>query len=120
MDEVQILNHKGKTIVYIDFSTAKNKQKILDIIEEAKKTIKRNPLNSVLTLTDFTNLRFDSEIVRAIQSYAEENKPYVKAAALVGIIGLQKVVYNVISRITQRELPIYADKQEALDWLADK
>jgi hypothetical protein len=117
MNEVQTLNHQGKEIVYIDFSVCENKPRLFEVIQEAKSVLKKHPLNSVLTLTNLTNVHFDSEVVKAFEEYSAENKPFVKAAALIGVSGFQKVIHSIITRVTKRNIPTYDSKQEAMDWL---
>ena len=59
--KLEILNHKGKDIVYINFSYGNvldKKQAALDLIEEEKSYIATHPPNSLLTITDVTGLRF--------------------------------------------------------------
>lgn len=52
------------------------------------------------------------------QDFVKGNKPYVKASAVVGLSGLQQIVYNGIMKITGREIKSFSTLAEAKDWLA--
>ncbi len=45
------------------------------------------------------------------------NKPYVQAGAVVGLSGLQRVVYMAVTQLTGRRLPTLRTQDEAKEWL---
>lgn len=122
MDRVTNIIHKYKQVVSIDFSnlTSYNMPEILKVVEQAKKIIRGNPPNSVLTLTDFEGMFFNKEILDLMIQYVAENKPYVKASAIIGAGGLRKIAVNSAEKFSMRDLHIFDSKQEALDWLAEQ
>lgn len=118
MPDTQIIEYKGKKIIFTDFN--KDRKRVKEIVEEAKAIIKEQPLNSAYILTDVTGLIFNSEMVEIFKQYTEHNKIYVKSSAVVGIIGLQKIAYDAVMRFSNRNVPNFSSKQEALDWLAEQ
>lgn len=122
MGQCQVIEYKGKKIVEIDFQgyTFKDLDDIQAIMNEAKKIISAQPEKSVITLTNSTGLRFSPEIVELFNGFTEHNKPYIKTGAVVGIVGLQKLAYNAVMKFSGRNIPIFPDRQEALDWLAQQ
>ena len=48
---------------------------------------------------------------------AVNNRPYVIAGAVVGLSGLQKVVYTTVMRFSKRNIPAFDDIEAAKDWL---
>jgi len=121
--KLEILNHKGKDIVYINFSYGNvldKKQAVLDLIEEAKSYIATHPPNSLLTITDVTGLRFSTELINAFSDFASQNHPFVKAAAVVGVTGIQKIAYDTIMKLTKRTIPMFPSVEEAMDWLVEQ
>lgn len=120
MEEPKFIDFKGKKIVYLDFSdldTVKDKDEMMTNVKKAKALISSLPQGTGLTLTNATNLRFNSEIVEILKEFAEHNKPYVKVGAMVGIVGLQKMMYDFVMKVTKRNLPIFSTVEEAKDWL---
>ena len=113
---IRVIDYKGKEIVYLDFSDC-NVNEVFEILEMAKKIIRIQPLNSVLTLTNVSGTKYNREVIQAMKEFANDNKPFVKAGAVVGIDGLKKIVYDAITRFSERNLPAFDDSEKAKDWL---
>ena len=122
MGHCKVIEFQGKKIVDIDFQnyTFKDVAEIESIMNEAKQHIGSQPEKTVITLTDCTRLRFSPEIIELFNTFTEHNKPFVKIGAVVGITGLQKLAYNSIMRFSGRNIPIFSDRQEALNWLVQQ
>lgn len=71
----------------------------------------------VLTIADVTNSPFDAAVKEALREVLAHNRPYVLAAALLGVTGLKKVMYTALMRITGRNSRIFETEAEALAWL---
>jgi len=113
---IQVIDYKGKEIIYLDFSDC-NINEVFEIIEMAKKIIRVQPLNSVLTLTNVSGTKYNREVIQAMKEFANDNKPFVKAGAVIGIDGLKRIVYDAITRFSERNLPAFDDNEKAKDWL---
>ena len=117
MAGTQWITHGGRRILLIDFSNSGIDQ-INATIAQAKPLIVRESPLSVLSLVDTTDSNFDIKISKAIQDFSAHNKPYMKMTALVGVEGLQKVIYFAVLTFTQRtNIVLKNSRQEALDWL---
>jgi hypothetical protein len=57
-------------------------------------------------------------VVEALRELTTGNKPYVRAAAIVGLSGIQRVVYIALTQFTGRRLPTFTTALEAKDHLA--
>lgn len=81
----------------------------------------REPQLSILCLVDTSNSTSDIKISKALQEFSAHNKPYMKMTALVGVEGLQKVIYFAVLTFTKRtNIVIKNSRQDALDWLASQ
>lgn len=116
MERVYYLQNKGKDILFIDYSNLKANE-IVDVIKQAKEQLISRPKNSVLTLTNFEGARFNSDTLNHFKQQSLETKEYVKTGAVVGITGLQKIAYDVVSKFSKINLPLFGSREEALDWL---
>ncbi len=117
MAGAQWINHKGKRVLLIDFSNSGIDQ-INATIAQAKPLIAREPPLSILCLVDTTGSKFDIKISKALQEFSAHNKPYMKMTALVGVEGLQKVIYFAVLTFTKRtNIVLKNSREEALDWL---
>ena len=94
MREPQFISREGIPILNVDFSNMKTKEEVLDLISLAKKSISIRPPKSIFTLTNLSNMYFNTEVYTAISDYARMNEPYVKASAVVGLSGLMMIFYN--------------------------
>ncbi len=117
MAGAQWIMHKSKRVLLIDFSNSGLDQ-IQATIALAKPLIVRESPLSVLSLVDTTDSNFDIKISKAIQDFSAHNKPYMKMTALVGVDGLQKVIYFAVLTFTKRtNIALKNNREEALDWL---
>jgi hypothetical protein len=116
MDRVRFIEHKGKRILFVDFSNATPDQ-VLEAIDIARVTIKEEDKSSVLVLTDATNGRFDRRVTQALRDYASQNEPFVKASAIVGVSGMQKVILGALVMLTGRRFMLFDEMEKAKDWL---
>lgn len=117
MERIKFIRRNGKEILLLDFSNCHIKD-WMPAIEEAKKIIKTRPENSLLTLTDVTNALFNEEISQKMKEFTAHNKPYVKAAAVVGITGLKKIIFDAVLLFSKRKLHTFDTIEQAKDWLA--
>lgn len=113
---VQFITHRGKRVLSIDYSNC-DAALMSAVAEEGHRVIARERLNSVLTLNDLTGAGFDQATVETLKSNVAANAPYVKRAAVIGISGLQRLIYEAVKFFTKRSLPLFGTKQEALEYL---
>jgi hypothetical protein len=76
--------------------------------------------NSVLTLNDVTGTTFDKESVAVLQVKVAGNAPYVRRAAVVGISGLHRLIYEGVQAFSKRRIPHFETREEALSWLVQE
>lgn len=119
MEGLSKIAYKGKEIFYVDYSKfGMDKEKTINLILGAAEEYMKYPLKSVLAITNVANLHFDTDIVNAFKISQEKTAPYQKKIAIIGMKGLQKVAYNFIVSLTQRDLVKVMDSlEEAKDWV---
>jgi hypothetical protein len=117
MKKTQQLIHDKRAIFYMDFSNLSNLQDINGIIDESIGFIRKQSIGSVLTLTNITGMHFNNEIKDVFNSFINGNKPYVRAGAVIGLSGLQKIIYNTLMRINWRDIKSFNNSEEAKKWL---
>ncbi len=119
MAGVYELNYEGKTILCMDITglQSKDKPEFLKHVKSAKEIIRKQPPKSLLVITKVTNTGFDTEVANIIKEYAQHNTPYVKASAIVGISGWQKIILTAVKALTGRDFYITDTMEEAQEWL---
>lgn len=122
MAGVQFIEYQGKKILEMDFQNLvyTDLKLIQEIMEKSKQLISTQPLNSVITFTNVSSVKFCSEMIDLFNDFTMYNKPYVKSGAVVGIVGPKKLAYNVVMKFSGRNVPIFPDRQAALEWLAQQ
>jgi hypothetical protein len=115
-ERVKFIEHRGKRVLSINYADC-DITLLKAVAEEMHRVISREPLNSVLTLNDVTGTGFDSESVAVLKSKVAANAPYVRRAAVFGITGLQRLIYEAVQRFTERSIPAFDSREEALEWL---
>lgn len=116
---VRFIEHQGKRILFINYSHC-DVAMLKAVAEEGHRVIALEPLNSVLTLNDVTGTTFDKESVALLQAKVAANAPYVRRAAVIGISGLQRLIYEGVKAFSRRRLPLFESRQEALAWLVQE
>jgi len=116
-ERVRFIEHKGKRILLHDFSEILVPQDVLPFVAQSRQLVAAQPPRSLLTLTFVANSRFDRTVIEALKELVTHNRPYVKAGAIVGLSGLQRVVYVTITQLTGRRLPTFDTLDAAKDWL---
>jgi hypothetical protein len=76
-----------------------------------------HPPKSLLLITNVTDTGFDTEVAAVMGEYALHNTPYIKASALIGVSGVQKVVLAANKALTGRELYLTDSMEDAQEWL---
>jgi hypothetical protein len=113
---IRFIEHGGKRILLVDFSRC-SAEEILALLEQVQDKVAGNPQHSVLTLGDFTDAHFDKSVVTRMKEVLVRDRPYVKRTAWVGTKSLPHVFYENVKTFSQRELPSFETREEAMEWL---
>ena len=106
----------GKKIFFINFRGCEVAEALV-VAGQARSEIAKCPPASVLTLTDITDAKYDDTVTDALKNLAKSNKPFVKASAVVGVTGLRKVIYSMITMFSKRQMMLFPDLESAKKWL---
>ncbi len=115
---IKFIRHEEKEILFLDFSNS-GTDEVLKIIEDAKRVISARPEGSLLTLTDVTNARFNEKVGDGMKQLTAHNRPYVRAAAVVGITGLKKIIFGAVMAFAKRNIESFDDVEQAKQWLVN-
>jgi hypothetical protein len=115
-ERLRFVSHKGQSIFLIDFSHCKGKE-ILLLLDQVRADIARHAPGSVLTLADFSDAQVDKAVATKIKEVLVLDRPYVKKSAWVGTESLPHVFYENFKSFSQRDIPTFESRKEAMDWL---
>jgi len=119
MERVKFIIHKWRQILLLDISHC-SLDEVIKTIDEAMGVVRSQPESSLLILTNVTGTGYDLRVIEKLKESADGNKPYVRASAVVGLDGLQKVVYNTVTLFSKRTIPAFDDIEKAKDWLIEQ
>jgi hypothetical protein len=115
-ERLRFIKHKGHAIFLIDFTRCTAKELLL-LLDQVRADIARHEPGSVLTLADFTGAQIDKNVATRVKEVLVFDRPYVKRSAWVGTESLPAVFYEHFKSFSQRELPLFKTREEAMEWL---
>lgn len=118
-ERLRFEKYQGRDIFVIDFSRCTNKEMLL-LLDQVKASVQRHAPASLLVLTDFSGTRIDKKVATRAKEVLVLDRPYVKKSAWIGTENLPHVFYENFKSFSQRELPIFKTRQEALEWLVSE
>jgi hypothetical protein len=115
-ERLRFIKHKGHAIYSIDLAHCTAKE-LLVLADLVRADIARHAPGSVLTFVDVTGAQIDKQVATKIKEVLALDRPYVKRSAWVGTESLPHVFYEHFKSFSQRELPSFKTREEALEWL---
>jgi len=112
------IEHKGKQILYQDFSqNFFNSAAVKAELEEVQKIVVAQPLKSVLVLSDFRDTNVGSDLLSAMNSASAATKSHVYKTAVLGVTGMKRKLADLLTALTGQPLKYFDDIESAKDWL---
>ena len=118
-DRIRCVEHQGKQILLVDLSHC-TPAEVAKIALVVPSYVTSEPRGSVLLLADFTGAEFDRIAIERMKESTVFDRPHLKRSAWVGIEKLPKVFYEHIKNFSQRDLPAFETREEAMDWLVSE
>ena len=114
---ISYLHHKGKKIMFIDYSQCKTPKDMLALLDLVKQEYEKTT-ESYLAINDFTNTYGSEEFLSKAKELGPKvfDKRTIKSAVL-GVTGIKKILlqaYNVV--VKNKQVP-FNTKAEALEYL---
>jgi predicted proteasome-type protease len=117
-DRIYFVEHKGKRILLLDFSHATAPQMQL-LLEHVRMTVAQHARESLLTLGDFHGTEVDHAVAMKIKEVLTLDRPFVKKTAWTGTESIPHAFLENFHNFSQRELPTFKTREEAMDWLTE-
>jgi hypothetical protein len=115
-ERIHFINHKGRDVLLVDVTNCTTEE-MIKLARMVPKYLAPEPRGSVLLLADFTGSKFDKAAVASLKEATVYDRPHLKRSAWVGTETLPKVFYENLKAFSQRDLPTFNTREEALDWL---
>jgi hypothetical protein len=115
-DRLRFVKHKGHVVFLIDLSHCKAPQ-LLMLLDQIRALVSRHAPGSLLTLADFSGEEVDKTVATRMKEVLVKDRPYVKRSAWVGADSVPHQYYENMKSFSQREIPTFKTREEAMDWL---
>lgn len=116
MERVTHITFRGRTVVLADCSDCPPDQ-LAAVIDDVPRHVTKEPHGSVLLLADFSRSKFNKDTVEHLKLAAVFDRPHLKKSAWVLTENLPKALYDSIRSFSGREIPTFATREEALQYL---
>jgi hypothetical protein len=115
-ERIRFIEHKGKQILLADCShcTAEELETMSRLVPSY---VTAEPKGSVLLLADFTGAQFERSAIERLKRDIVLDRPHLKRSAWVGTDTLPHIFYEHLKSFSQRDLPTFKTREEAMDWL---
>jgi len=119
MERIRFVEHAGRRIVLMDFSKVWSVGEAAKNIEQARQFVAAQPkVKNLLTLVDVTDAAYDDRVVEKLKELARHDEPWVLAGAVVGMSGMQKIVFSIVNAFSRRNnMAAFDTVPQAMDWL---
>jgi hypothetical protein len=114
---VSYIQHKGKKIMFIDYTQCKTSKETLDVLETVRQEYLKTD-EMIISLNDFRDAYGSSEFMKKASELGKElfDKRTYKTAA-IGVTGIKKILVNAYNAFMKNKLYIFNTREEALEWL---
>jgi hypothetical protein len=118
-DRIRFLTHRGRLVLLADLSNC-SAEEVAHLARQVPAYAANQPRGSVLLLADFTGAKFDKTAIEILKQATVIDRPHVKRSAWVGTGSLPRVYYENLKSFSQRDLPTFQTREEALEWLVEE
>lgn len=115
-ERIRFIIYRGKQVLLVDVSNC-TPDEVCKLARLVPTYVTTQPRDSLLLLADFTGATFDKAALASLKEGAVYDRPHLKRSAWVGVEALPKVFYDNIKSFSRRDLPTFATREEALEWL---
>ena len=115
-ERIRFIAHRGKQVLLVDVSNCTSAE-MISLARMLPSHLADEPHGSVLLLADFSGSKFDKTAFESLKQAAVYDRPHLKRSAWVGVEAMPKVFYENLKSFSQRDLPVFTTREEALEWL---
>ena len=115
-ERIRFITHRDQVVLLVDVSNCSSAE-MIELARMVPAYVAEQPKGSVLLLAHFTGAKFDKASLESLKQATVFDRPHLKRSAWVGTETLPKIFYENLKAFSQRDLPVFKTREEALDWL---
>lgn len=113
---VNVIQHREREVIVIDYSHCKLPKETIDVIDESEQFLMAYE-GLALVLVDVTGAPGSSEYMARVKEVGQKTGHKVERRAIVGVMGLKKILFQGFSRIVKGNNRLFDTREEAIDFL---
>ncbi len=119
MERIRFITHQDHRVLLVDCSECRADE-ITTLATQLPTFIASEPKGSVLLLADFTRSQLGRETMERIKISAVLNRQHLKRSAWVLTDNLPKPLLDSVQKFSSREIPTFATREDALEYLVSR
>ena len=116
MERISRIAFRDQTILLVDCSDC-SPEELAAVADDLPRHVTQEPQGMVLLLADLSRAVFNKETVEHVKLATVFDRPHLKKSAWVLTDNLPKTLYDSIRTFSGREIPTFATREEALEYL---
>ncbi|MCK5241628.1 hypothetical protein KAR34_04180 [bacterium] len=117
-DEIKWVEYNGKKIMENDLSGLLP-EKFINKMNKFENYITSQNDRQLLLLFDITNAHASPASILALKKNTVVTSPYIKKVAVVGVEGIQKILFKAVQKVAATCLEAFDSLEEAKKWLVE-
>jgi hypothetical protein len=114
---VKQVQHKGKTIFYIDYRGLTKIEQQLQNLDDLTKLVK-TAKPPILTIANFEGVSGGNEFLDRVKEWGKEHQSKMGRQAVLGITGLKNILFQGYLKFTgDKNMKAFDTEAEAMDWV---
>lgn len=119
MERISRIKFRDHSILLVDCSDC-SPEELAAVADDLPLHVTQEPHGSVLLLADLSRAVFNKETVEHVKLATVFDRPHLKKSAWVLTDNLPKALYDSIRTFSGREIPTFATREEALEYLVSE
>lgn len=119
MERIRFFEYRGVRVLAANFSGITDSQELRIAVDQATALIHAEEPESVLSLVDLSGVPYSMENVAILRRAVVQNKPFVRARAVVGLPPVAHLSYGALAHLSGRPVRSFDDVGSGLEWLSE-
>ena len=121
-DTMTIVDHREKKIFLSDYRGLQREELARHIRTNTDALVEfaQSAKGDLLGLSDVSGCYGTPEVLAGFKDGTKRIRPYCKATAVVGLVGLQRYLLGIVNRFSGLETKAFDTVDEAKDWLVEQ
>ena len=118
MERVTKIFHKGKEIIFVDYSNVKIESEMIAIIRVHKDLVLKDN-KKYLFCADYTGSYTPAEYMKEANKFLNDTKHLALKGAFIGVTGAKNILLTGIIKLFGMNFKSFDNKNSALDYLVE-